>query len=54
MQVLGIRFCSVSADAEEMAGFLGDGFGLPERKLTEDAVPFSGAVFPAGDSWIEV
>lgn len=54
MQVLGIRFCSVSADAEDLAGFLGGGFGLPERKMTEDGAPFSGAVFPAGESWIEV
>ncbi len=54
MKFLGIRFCSVSDDAEELASFLGDGFGLPERKMTEDGSPFSGAVFPAGESWIEV
>jgi len=29
MQVLGIRFCSVSAEAEEVANFLGGGLGLP-------------------------
>jgi hypothetical protein len=54
MQVLGIRFCSVSEHAEDLAGFLGGGPGLPERKLTDDAAPFSGAIFPAGESWIEV
>ena len=50
----GSRFCSVSDDAEEVARFLGSGLGLPERKFTEDGAPFSGAVFPAGESWIEV
>ena len=54
MQVLGIRFCSVSDDAEDVAKFLGGGLGLPERKFTKDGAPFSGAVFPAGESWIEV
>ena len=54
MQVLGIRFCSVSAEAEEIATFLGNGLGLPGKKFTEDGAPFSGAVFPAGKSWIEV
>lgn len=54
MQVLGIRFCSVSAEAEDVAGFLGAGLGLPQRKMTEDGAPFSGAIFPAGESWIEV
>ena len=54
MRVLGIRFCSVSAEAEDVARFLGAGLGLPERKMTEDGAPFNGAVFPAGESWIEV
>ena len=54
MQVLGSRFCSVAAAAEEVAGFLGGGLGLPVRKMTEDCAPFSGAIFPAGESWIEV
>lgn len=54
MQVLGIRFCSVSDEAEEVARFLGGGLGLPERKMTEAGAAFGGAVFPAGESWIEV
>ncbi len=54
MQVLGIRFCSVSAEAEAVASFLGDGLGMPERKMAEADAPFSGAIFPAGESWIEV
>ncbi len=54
MQVPVIRFCSVSDDAEEVARFLGGGLGLPERNITEEGAPFGGAVFPAGESWIEV
>ncbi len=54
MQVLGIRFCSVSAEAEEVARFLGGGLGLPERIMSDDGAPFSGAIFPAGESWVEV
>ncbi len=56
MRVMGIRFCSVSAEAEEVARFLGDGLGLTERKMSQDDAPFSGAVFPAGagESWVEV
>ncbi len=45
MRVLGIRFCSVSAEAEDVARFLGAGLGLPERKMTEDGAPFSGRFF---------
>ena len=57
MRVLGIRFCSVSPEAESLANFL-DALGLPRRPMGEP-VPtpddaFSGAVFPAGDSWVEV
>ncbi len=54
MRVLGIRFCSVSAEAEEVARFLGGGLGLPERNMSEDGAPFSGAIYPAGESWVEV
>ena len=54
MKVLGIRFCSVSSQAEEIAKFLGSGLGMPERKIAEEGAPFGGAVFPAGESWIEV
>jgi len=58
MKLLGIRFCSVSEDASEFAKFLESGLGL--EKTTMDAgeglddSDFQGAVFPAGDSWIEV
>ena len=55
MKVLGIRFCSVSGVAEDLAAFLGTGLGLPERDMGDCGDSFSGAVFPAGeDSWIEV
>ena len=54
MEVLGIRFCSVSEDAEAIAGFLSDGIGLPKQTFAEADAPFAGAIFPAGDSWIEV
>jgi hypothetical protein len=56
MKVLGIRFCSVSADAEDFAGFL-DKLGLPGMAMqgelsAEDG--FMGAVFDVGDSWVEL
>ena len=54
MKVLGIRFCAVSAEGEKLARFLGDGLGLPQRPLPEARGAFAGAVFPAGDSWIEI
>ncbi len=55
MNVRGIRFCSVSEVAEDIASFLGKGLGLPERDLGDCGGGFSGAVFPAGEgSWIEI
>ncbi len=53
MKVLGIRFCAVAEEAQEMADFFTKGLGLPERDLGggED---FHGAVIPAGTSWIEI
>lgn len=61
MKVLGIRFCSVSDQAEQLAAFLGEGLGLPARSMSDcantDESPstFGGAVFPAGEeSWIEI
>ncbi len=54
MNVLGIRFCSVNAHAEQLARLLGDGLGLPRKDLDDDADGFSGAIFPAGESWIEI
>ena len=56
MRFLGIRFCSVSAQAEELAKFFGEGLGLQAKELphADPSQDFFGAVFPAGDSWIEV
>ncbi len=56
MKVLGIRFCSVTPEAEELSEFLGTWLGLPQRKMdgTEDCEGFAGAKFPAAESWIEI
>ena len=56
MKFLGIRFCSVSENAEELAKFLGEGLGLEAKELPDinSSQEFAGAVFPASDSWIEV
>ena len=55
MKVNAIRFCSVSAHAPELARFLGEGLGLPPLEGgPSSGDEFTGAVFPAGDSWIEV
>ena len=56
VKVIGIRFCSVSDQAEDLARFLGNGLGLPQMEWTVEppADGFPGAVFPAGDSWVEV
>jgi len=54
MNVLGIRFCTVSAEAEDIANFLGQGLGLPEKRFADEGAQFSGVVFPAGESWMEV
>ena len=53
MQVLGIRFCAVAEEAQEMAEFFTRGLGLPERELG-GGQGFHGAVIPAGTSWIEI
>lgn len=55
MKVLGIRFCSVSAEAEELASFL-ESLGLPKHPMGDGTgEAFPGAVFPAGDSsWVEI
>lgn len=59
MEVLGIRFCSVTPEAASLAAVL-DSLGLPRREMTDadspgpEAGAFSGAVFPAGTGWIEV
>lgn len=57
MNVLGIRFCSVSSEGEAQAKFLTQ-LGLPRKPfdLPEGASDdFCGAIFPAGtDSWVEI
>lgn len=58
MKVLGIRFCSVSREAEALAEFL-ESLGLPRRESEDlaggsDVPGFSGALFPAGTGGIEV
>jgi len=58
MKVLGIRYCSVSPQAKAIATFL-TALGMPQRKLDDPGLPvtedgFAGAIFPAGDSWIEL
>ena len=55
MKLLGIRYCTVSKQAQAIADFLGPGgLGLSERDMgTSDT--FQGAVFPASDSsWVEI
>lgn len=54
MKVLGIRFCSVSKEAEALAGFLAHGLGLPQLDMGDDGSEFNGAIFPAGESWVEI
>ncbi|WP_370305867.1 hypothetical protein [Sinimarinibacterium flocculans] len=56
MKVLGIRWCTVSGDAGAQAMFF-DALGLPRKDLSAFGIatePFAGAVFPAGESWIEL
>jgi hypothetical protein len=55
MRVLSIRYCSVSSQAEELAEFF-RALGMQDR-ISSAAPPsaiFSGAVFPAGESWVEI
>lgn len=52
MKVRAIRFCSVSAQSDELIRFLRDGLGLPAREASDHAS--EGAVFPAGESCIEI
>lgn len=56
MKVLAIRFCSVTAEADALSKFL-DAFGMPRLNLAQfgiDTGAFPGAIFTAGDSWVEV
>ena len=54
MKVLGIRFCSVLKEAERLADFFAGGLGLPDMDLGADGAEITGAIFPAGDSWVEI
>lgn len=57
MQVLSLRFCHVSPEAEAMASAM-TALGLPQRSLDDVFPPgtpgFMGAIFLAGQSWVEV
>jgi hypothetical protein len=58
MELLGIRFVSVSDEGEALARCLDD-LGLRRRHFAEftsevGAASFKGAIFPGGSSWIEV
>lgn len=58
MQVLSIRFCAITPEADQLVEFLGLGLGMPcvEKPLSEnDPDSVKGGVFPAKDgSCIEV
>jgi hypothetical protein len=55
MRVLSIRYCSVSQQAEELAEFF-RALGMQDRisAASDPSAAFPGAVFPAGESWVEV
>jgi len=53
MKVLAIRFCCVSDEAPAMAEFF-DAMGLEQKKMDGSCEGFSGAIFPAGESWVEI
>lgn len=54
MKLLGIRFCSVSAEAKQDIEFFNQGLGL--NNSFESNADFIGGVFPCEDnsSWLEV
>jgi len=54
VRVIGIRFCYVTPEAGDLARFLTDGLGLQQNVPVADGEPFAGAIFPAGDGWVEV
>ncbi len=56
MKVLAIRYCTVDPEAQALASFF-DKLGMKRRAMDDgddESAAFSGAVFPAGDSWIEL
>ena len=51
MKVLSMRYCTVESEASELQSFF-DKLGLPRKSsAVSDA---SGAIYSAGESWIEV
>ncbi|GAB4197157.1 MAG: hypothetical protein Tsb002_31080 [Wenzhouxiangellaceae bacterium] len=52
VKVLGIRFCSVTDQAESMIAFL-QALGLPQLTMPE-VEGCIGGIFPAGESWVEI
>jgi len=54
VRVIGIRFSYVTSEAADLARFLGDGLGIPQNVPGTDGDAFAGAIFPAGDGWIEI
>jgi hypothetical protein len=58
MKVLALRFCTVSPEAQSLAGFF-NSLGIPQMDLSGVLPPpedgsFGGAIFTANESWIEV
>jgi hypothetical protein len=58
MKVLAIRHCVVHPEAAALAAFL-DRLGMPRRPMPDcapdaESTGFGGAIFPAGESWVEV
>jgi hypothetical protein len=51
MEVLGIRYCSVTAEAAALIKVFA-ALGMSKTDYAEEGI--SGSVFPAGSSWIEV
>lgn len=58
MKVLGLRFCTTTSEAKNCSDFF-EALGITKRPnddCQEDkkSNEFSGAIFPAGSSWIEI
>ena len=56
MKVLSLRLSSISKQASEMVRFF-DALGLQREDLAEHAEAarlLSGALYPAGESWLEI
>ncbi|MAW59945.1 MAG: hypothetical protein CMJ94_03800 [Planctomycetes bacterium] len=57
VEVLGIRFCAITPEADQLVETLGLGLGFPcVAKPLKEGDPESpqGGIFHAGSSWIEV